>query len=530
MTRRGPPAPQRGGRPLPATRQSLADRFPDTLRAALFGPPLLAFVPALSLAAYQFGGETALVWAALATPATIAMLRWLPLASRGSADARDAATGLPLAGAARRALDRNIAASQDGSAQTAALAIEIDDGPALFSRVGETATTELLKGIADRLSGVLRTGDVLARNGSHGFVLSLALTRRLDLESLVQLAARLQRSLADPLPLGGQGIHVTLCIGFCLPQRSEDRTGKACLDAALAALDEARRNAPGAIRSFTPDLQARRRPAAGLEEALVHAFASAQIGAWFQPQLSTDTGAISGMEALARWHHPKHGVLLPGDFLPAIEALGLQRRLTEVILDDVLTALRHWDEGGFDVPSVAVNMSAADLTDPMLPERLRWELDRHDLTPERLGIEVLETVIAGHGDEVVIRNLAALADMGCRIDLDDFGTGHAAIASIRRFRVGRIKIDRSLVTRIDSDPDQRTILSAILELAQRLGVDTLAEGVETRGEHALLAQLGCRHVQGFSIARPMPFEDAAAWMSRHRGRQAGALWPNREAG
>lgn len=515
---------------MSATRQSLSDRFPASLRAALFGPPLMAFIPAISLAAYRFGGETALVWVALAIPGAIALLRWAPLPGQVSADARDAATNLPLAGAVRRALDRDLAASNDGSARTAALAIEIDDGAALFSRVGEAATTELLRAISARLGSVLRSGDLLARNGSHGFVLSLALTRRLDLEALVQLAARLQRSLSDPLPLGGQGIHVTLSIGFCLPHRPEESTGKACLDGALAALDEARRNAPGAIRSFTPDLHRRTRPGVGLEEALVHAFASAQIGAWFQPQLSTDTGAISGMEALARWRHPRHGILLPGDFLPAVEALGLQRRLTEVILEDVLTALRHWDDGGFDVPSVAINMSATDLSDPMLPERLCWELDRHDLTAERLGIEVLETVIAGQGDEIVIRNLSALADMGCRIDLDDFGTGHAAIASIRRFKVGRIKIDRSLVTRIDNDPDQRTILSAILELADRLGVDTLAEGVETRGEHALLAQLGCRHVQGFSIARPMPFEDAAAWMTRHRSRQTGTLWPNREAG
>jgi EAL domain-containing protein (putative c-di-GMP-specific phosphodiesterase class I) len=145
-------------------------------------------------------------------------------------------------------------------------------------------------------------------------------------------------------------------------------------------------------------------------------------------------------------------------------------------------------------------------------DRIGWELDRHDLTPDRLVIEVLESVVANRAEDVVMRNLAGLARLGCCLDLDDFGTGHASITSIRRFSIERIKIDRSFVTRIDDDPEQQKMVGAILTMAERLGLDTLAEGVETEGERAMLARLGCGHIQGFGIARPMPLSETADWI------------------
>jgi len=144
-------------------------------------------------------------------------------------------------------------------------------------------------------------------------------------------------------------------------------------------------------------------------------------------------------------------------------------------------------------------------------------LDRFDLEPKRLSVEILETVVAETENDVVVANIAALARMGCGIDLDDFGTGHASITALRRFAVRRIKIDRSFITRLDSDRDQQKMVSAILSMAERLGLATLAEGVETPGEHEMLAQLGCSHIQGFGIARPMPLDETMDWIPRHRG-------------
>ena len=181
-------------------------------------------------------------------------------------------------------------------------------------------------------------------------------------------------------------------------------------------------------------------------------------------------------------------------------------------------ALKAWDNSGTEVPQIGVNFAGGELANPRLIDKITWELDRFDLSPNRLAVEVLETVVASTPDDVITRNINALGKLGCRIDLDDFGTGNASIASIRRFSVSRIKIDRSFVMKADRDPDQQRMIGAILTMAERLGVETLAEGVETVGEHVLLAQLACDHVQGFGIARPMPFEQTLDWIARHNAK------------
>ena len=178
-------------------------------------------------------------------------------------------------------------------------------------------------------------------------------------------------------------------------------------------------------------------------------------------------------------------------------------------------SLRNWDKAGVSVPSVAINFSENELRDPKLMEKIKWELDRFNLTPDRLTIEILENVVAEVDDDSIPKNIAMLSEIGCRIDLDDFGTGHASIAAIRRFAVNRIKIDRSFVARIDEDAEQQRLLSAILMMAERLELEALAEGVESLGERSVLAQLGCEHVQGYGIARPMPFEDTLIWIAGH---------------
>jgi len=253
---------------------------------------------------------------------------------------------------------------------------------------------------------------------------------------------------------------------------------------------------------------------------VARALENGEIRAWYQPQVSTETGEITGLEALARWQHPERGTISPGAFLPAIAQAGLLDRLGEVMLFQSLTALREWDRAGLEVPGVSVNFSTDELRNPRLYDKVRWELDRFEIAPGRLTVEVLEDVVARSDDDTITRNIAALSRLGCPIDLDDFGIGHASIANIRRFDVNRIKIDRSFITHVDTDRDQQNMVAAILTMADRLGLETLGEGVESHGEHAMLAQLGCSHVQGYSIAKPMPFEDVAEWLSAHRSRLA----------
>ncbi|RSK39441.1 EAL domain-containing protein, partial [Rhodovulum iodosum] len=277
---------------------------------------------------------------------------------------------------------------------------------------------------------------------------------------------------------------------------------------------------PGPIRAYRPSMHRAGAARHETERTLAAALEAGEIRPWYQPQLSTDTGRLTGVEALTRWHHPERGVLCPDDFLPALVEAGLAERLAEEIRFQSFSALAAWDRAGIDVPRVAVNFTAEDLGAPDLADRIAWELDRFDLAPSRLTVEILESVIAAPGDEAVARSIAALADLGCAIDLDDFGTGHASLAALGRFAIGRIKIDRSFVAGIDTARPRQDMVAAILGLADRLGLDTLGEGVETLGENAALAQLGCGHVQGHAIAPPLPFAEMLAWTMKHREKLA----------
>ncbi len=502
-----------------------------TAKTAFLGPQILAFVPALTLGGYWYGGEGVLLFMALFVPAIMGLVG-LAAPGRGASPkpGQDTATGLPPGSAVAAALDAAFCVEPATAIRTACLVLEIDEFDAFRRTYGAESADKVLAQIAERVSGALRDGDVAARIDEARLAIALAPVRRLDLEAMIQIAARIQRAVAAPVVIGGMRVFLSASVGFCLPRRAAERTGAACLDAAETALRDAQASGTGAIRAYAAQAPRKRIRRAGLAEEVAEALDAGHVRPWFQPQISTDTGDVTGMEALARWEHPERGVILPGAFLPAISASGLSQRLGEVILYQSLGALRDWDAAGAKVPTVAVNFSREELADPTLCDRVRWELDRFDLAPERLVVEILETVISRSEDDTVTRNVTQLHRLGCGIDLDDFGTGHASIASIRRFSVGRIKIDRSFVTRIDTDREQQSLLTAILDMAERLGIETLAEGVENVAEHALLAQLGCGYVQGYTIARPMPFAETQAWMRAHRQRLEERPRIAREAG
>ncbi|NUB44487.1 GGDEF domain-containing protein [Fertoebacter nigrum] len=487
------------------------------LGARLRQPEMMVFLPATTLAAFWWGGEPALILAALGLPLVFVLLGAFRWDADDPAHLAEHAGGLALRPQIISALDVVLQDSATTGKTTACLVVQFDDAAVLLDRHGRAAQTEVLLRSAERICAALRQGDTVARLEGGGFAIALAEVRRMDLETLVQLAARLQSALAPPISIDAARLYITCSIGFCLGARAP--TGRALLDAAQVAADEALRNGPGAIRAYAPDMARKRADRDAYREVLEIALDHGEIRPHFQPQISTDTGTISGFEALARWHHPERGLVPPAEFLDAIEEAGLSERLGEVILYHALTALVRWDKAGFRVPRVGVNFSAAELRNPKLAEKLKWELDRFDLTPDRLAVEILETVVADTDNDVIVHNIAALARLGCGVDLDDFGTGHASITNIRRFTVRRLKIDRSFVTRVDEDREQQKMVAAILSLAEQLELETLAEGVETPGEHAMLAQLGCGHVQGFGIARPMPFDDTFDWISGHRARQ-----------
>ncbi|MBV7394918.1 putative bifunctional diguanylate cyclase/phosphodiesterase [Mameliella sediminis] len=509
-------------RTLPATLRT-------GLRRGLLGPQALAFLPAAALAAFWLGGEPLLLVVALGMPGLFLLvgIPWDGGERSVRTEHADIIDSIAAGRMAQQALDRARAANL----ASACLLIEVD-GLDHVALQADTATVDALRDLTlGRLRKALRRDDEAVRLGENRFLILLGPSLRLDLEALLQLSGRLQNAVEEPASVGDAMRYLSASIGFCGSLRlANEAAGKQLLEAAHVALEEAKANGPSAIRAWSENMRQAHIEQTSLRNEVDRALSNGQIQPWFQPQICTSTGAISGVEALARWIHPERGIVPPAQFLRVLEDAGRMDHLSEVILQHSLTALRSWDQAGIDIPRVSVNFSDPELRDPRLVDRIQWELDRFGLTAERLGIEVLETVIAGAPEGIVARNIVELGKIGCHIDLDDFGTGHASITSLRRFKVHRLKIDRSFVTRIDRDEEQHRMLAAVLGLADRLGLETLAEGVESVGEHALLAQLGCDHVQGFGIARPMPADKLIKWAHDHADRIADAQKLGRSSG
>jgi predicted signal transduction protein with EAL and GGDEF domain len=478
-------------------------------------PDMMMFLPAATLAAFWFGGERALILTAIGLP-LVMFLAWGALRRHIGSSLPNGHGRIAMRPYLIKLMDEILQDATASGRTTICLVVQFDGLDNLATLHGHAAQSEILARCLDRLFDTLRQGDTVARLEGGGFAIALAPIRRADLETGVQVAARLQSVVAAPLSLDATRVYVSCSIGLCLPGQLSQPSGQLLLDAAQLAADEAQHNGPGAIRVWAPEMTRHRSERQTLRDDLEAALSNGQIHAWYQPQVSTDTGEISGFEVLARWQHPTRGLLVPAEFIADIDEAGLSERLAEVMLFNAFSALTRWDEAGLNVPTVAVNFSAAELRNIRLAEKVRWELDRFGLDPHRLAIEILETVVAAADNDVIVSNIAALGQMGCRIDLDDFGTGNTSMLNLRRFSVRRIKVDRSFITRMDEDRNQQEMVAAILSLAERLGIEALGEGVETPGEHAVLAQLGCQHVQGYAIARPMAFDQALEWIQIQR--------------
>jgi len=359
--------------------------------------------------------------------------------------------------------------------------VEIDDFKDLEERHDRAELDGVLTFFQSAIESHLGDEDVTVRLDGACFAAALAPNRSHDLESMLNISRRIQHSLKSAELFRGFPIRLTASIGFAACSKLRRPTGNNLLQAAFTAFFEARQKGPGAVRGYSEAMSTKRAAQISIGKEAGHAFERGEIFSYFQPQVSLQDGSLMGFEALTRWHHPTRGIVAPADFLPALENVGLMGTLGETMVRQALQAMTYWDKSGIHVPRIGVNFSAVELSDPYLVERIAMLLDASDISPSRFVIEVLETVVASDGDDEIVGNLAALADLGCGIDLDDFGTGYASIANIRRFSVGRIKIDRSFVTGLDSDPEQRSMVAAILTMAERLNVKTLAEGVETKG-------------------------------------------------
>jgi diguanylate cyclase (GGDEF)-like protein len=452
--------------------------------------------------------------AALAGPARRRIAEWVLASSEADRENRfrllhDPLTELPNATYLKAHLDQIAAGAARATRHTAILRLDLDRFRTLRETLGTRAAEEILRITARRLRKGLRGGDFAAYLGQDDFVLVAGGLE--DAQAAGVIAQRLQGALAAPFSLQGGARRVGCSIGVTLLSDDLPEAERALANAEIA-LAEAQETGPSNIRWFSESLRAEASRRAKIFAEMLAGLDRGEFVPFFQPQIDLATGGFSGFEALVRWRHPDHGLLAPGAFLDFAEAADLTERMGETVLAQSLAALTAWDAAGLSVPKVGVNFAMAQLRDPRLIEKIKWEVERHDVEPSRVAIEVLETVLIKSDEDLMVRNLRGLASAGFQVELDDFGTGHASIQNLRRLMVHRIKIDRSFVLGIEASAEQRTLTASMIAMARALGIRTLAEGVETPQAAVALRSLGCDHAQGFAIARPMSREETFGWL------------------
>lgn len=424
--------------------------------------------------------------------------------------ARLKCSGLALWQSARRA-----AARRKSVTARSLLLLRLENAEIVGKHLGIAGFGHLQIDMTMRLSRVIRPEDPVRIVATGCF--AVALSNRSESDAM-RIALRLQACAQEPVSISGVAVAPVLS-GVLIHTEGAECPGIEQLTRnAHARLDDLPKDRLGSVVLFDHDP---RLSAPDLCASVAEAAAAGQILAYFQPQISCHSGEVTGFEALARWNHPTRGILPPGAFMSGMSDAD-HHALTLSMLRQSIAALKSWDAAGWRVPTVSVNISNCELSDPGFAANLIWELDRQDIRPDRLALEVLESVAPVTSSVEARNNLALLAKAGCRLDLDDFGTGFASLDAIRQFSVHRIKIDRSFVMGCDIDASQQRMILAILALAERLGIAALAEGVESREEHTFLAQMGCDEVQGYAIARPMPLAATRDFLQGH-ARNASSL-------
>lgn len=478
---------------------------------------IFATTPTCLLAIYWMGGEAAFIPACAL--ASIISLVAVPIKRPHTAKN------------GRQKLDMWLAApdaKKQSQRHIALIAIKFDDFATLKDQLGSDKCQAILSEATGRLRPLLRRDDAVVLLNDDTIVLGLRNLRAPETEHLLRLARRVQATCDEPFTEGTSRIFCSMSLGVASDTQIRGAQSVSLLEAAEIAADSARSADKAAVRVFSPDMLDAKQEERHRIETLTKALETGEIIAWFQPQLSTDGQNVIGFEALARWDKPGDGCLPPGAFLSDIMKFGLSQRLAEVVLNQALSGLTAWDAAGHSIPSISVNFSAEDLRNPHFADVILWELDRFGLSPDRLVVEVLESVIAEEHEQAITGTLSKLSAAGCQIDLDDFGTGFTSIINIRRFNVSRIKIDRRLISRLDRDNDQRRMVAALLSFSAKLGIEALAEGVETVPELEMLQKLGCPHIQGYVVAKPMPLDETLLWLNKQSDSTSTKM-PNRAA-
>jgi diguanylate cyclase (GGDEF)-like protein/PAS domain S-box-containing protein len=430
----------------------------------------------------------------------------------------DPLTGLPNRALFNELLEHSLRRAQRSGASLAVLFLDLDRFKVVNDSLGHDAGDDLLAVLGQRLAGVLRPGDVVARFGGDEFTVLCD-----DLEPVVAdrqaiaVAERLIDALREPFLIGGEEQFVSASVGIAISMTGLERP-EALLRDADAAMYRAKERGKGRCEVFDAEMRDRARERHDTENALHRAVAREEFCVFFQPVISLHDGTCQGVEALARWRHPERGLLTPSDFLGTAEETGLVVPIGAWVLE---RACRHAVEWRRALRSsqpfrLSVNLSGRQLVHADLADLVAEILGTSGLDAEALCVEITETVLMDDIDAGVAA-VKALKALGVRVSIDDFGTGYSALGYLRQFPVDEVKIDRTFVERLGTEPEDAAIVAAVVSLGHALGVTVTGEGVETSSQLDVLRKLGVDAAQGYLFAPPQPPDDLTPSLLRpHR--------------
>ncbi|MBO9610837.1 MAG: bifunctional diguanylate cyclase/phosphodiesterase, partial [Paenibacillaceae bacterium] len=360
----------------------------------------------------------------------------------------------------------------------------------------------LLKEVANRLVGCLEPGDLAARMGGDEFM--FLLPRVTDPGQVIQRVDRMLMLFQQPYSMDGYQFHITASIGISLyPDDAQDI--EMLMIHADTAMYNAKRRGKNRFAIYAAEMNTKSHEKIMMESSLRLALENNEFRLYYQPQIDIKTGQIKGVEALIRWLHPERGIVPPSEFIALAEETGLIIQLDQWVLRTACMQQNLWREKGLPPIRVSVNLSSQQFTSDALVTSVREILQETNLDPSLLDLEITETMTMDV--EYTIQTLQQLHELGVQISIDDFGTGYSSLNYLKRFSIDRLKVDQSFVRDILSDTNDADIVGTIIAMAHNLGLEVVAEGVETKEQLRFLQYQKCNEVQGYYFSRPIPPEE-----------------------
>ncbi len=426
----------------------------------------------------------------------------------------DDLTGLPNRRHFEQRLDADLEHLRDIRGTSALLLMDLDHFKEINDSLGHAAGDVLLREAAERLRRVVPADAFVARLGGDEFVVMPA--PGATAADAVDLAERIRASFAVPTQVAGVLCHLSASTGVALtPEHAKDGSG--LLRRADIAMYAAKRSGSG-VCLFDPEQEQFSKADVELIGDLRRGISRGELELNYHPIAAIGNGDVHCVETVLRWQHPHHGLLMPDQFLGLAERHGLMTEITDAVLDEALRQQSRWQARGIGL-RVAVNLSGPDLLDPGFPDRVRAALAKTGAAPDHLCFEITEDVVM-LDPERVLASLHAIEALGIPMALDDYGTGHASLAYLKRLPVSKLKIDRSFVQEMTTDPKSAVIVASTVDLAHRLGMTVVAEGVETDEHWRELAGFGCDDAQGFLLTKPIAAAQFEEWLAVWEGQRA----------